>query len=164
VTVTGRPVPQGALLQRYVGQGSTYVDCYGVEVAGAVSLSQFVMAFYTTRLFRLERVVLSLALRRRINDLDIADMLSGATGQFAVWTVEGRGPDELLLRDGGGYTRSWFGVRMSGPARTQLLFGSAVVARDGAALSVVARSSLPLHKIYSRALLQSAARDLGDSR
>ncbi len=150
------PVPQGALLQRYVGQGASYTDCYVTDVARQVTLRDFVTAFYCTRLFRAERFVLGLALRSAIRDSDIAGLWD-AGGRFAVWEVEERTPDALLLCDTTGQTRSWFAVEAAAGMATRLYFGSAVVAPQGAPLPVLARLSLPLHRVYSRALLARAA-------
>ncbi|MDJ0940452.1 MAG: hypothetical protein QNJ00_11885, partial [Woeseiaceae bacterium] len=57
-------LPAGALLERYrvdplPGCEPAYVDSYAVSVAGDRSLQEFVSAFYTTPLFRMERLILS---------------------------------------------------------------------------------------------------------
>lgn len=52
-------IPPDALLRRYRVDG-TYTDCYATGSAGRITLARFVEAFYTTRLFRLERFVLAL--------------------------------------------------------------------------------------------------------
>lgn len=150
------PMPADALLQRYVGQGAGYTDCYCAQVAGAVPLARFVGAFYTTALFRAERLVLTLALRRRISDDDIAAMLEGRSDSFAAWRIEARDAGQLLLCDVSGVTRSWFAAR-EGSGQTKLYFGSAIV-MTGARLHWLARASVPLHRIYSKALLRTAVK------
>lgn len=154
--VTRCPVPQEALLQRYVGQGATYTDCFEAVVPAQVTLAQFVSAFYTTRLFRAERFMLSLALRRRITDADVRELLSQECSDFAAWTIEARSDDELLMCDMTGHTRSWFAAYRCAQKGTGICFGSAVVAKPDRPLSRVVQILLPVHVLYSRALLGSA--------
>ena len=61
-TVAPCLVPKSALLQRYVDKGS-YVDCYATDIAGPVTQAEFIEAFYTTPVFRLERLILSWGFR-----------------------------------------------------------------------------------------------------
>ena len=49
-------LPTHSLLMRYVTPGG-YTDCFIVDVPGEVSHAQYVEAFYTTWLFKLERVL-----------------------------------------------------------------------------------------------------------
>ena len=57
MSIRAEPVPEGALLARYRDLG--YTDCFTTEVACRVQLGDFIQAFYTTPLFRLERFVLA---------------------------------------------------------------------------------------------------------
>jgi len=164
VKVAPCPVPQDGLLQRYVGEGATYTDCYEACVPGSVDLEQFVAAFYTTSLFRVERIVLRLALRKRIFDSDSAAMIAGETDTFAVWRVEARTDGQILLKDQSDLTRSWFSASVAQDGRSVVRFGSAVIAAPGASLPLAAKLSLPLHRIYSGALLRTAVRGLVRSR
>ncbi len=157
--LTASPVPQNALLQRYVGRGSTYTDCFSVEVPQSVTLERFITAFYTSRLFRLERAVLRLALRRSISDREIAPFLAGHIDQFAAWTIEASSPDQLLLSDVSAATRSWFCVRHLSSHATLLSFGSAVVL-PAETMPFWVRMTLPAHRFYSRMLLRGAVRRL----
>jgi len=152
-------VPRDALLQRYVGKGATYTDAFEVMSPHAVDLAAFIEAFYTTWLFRLERMVLTLAYRRRIKDSDVKALAQGAT-QFAVWRVEDRGEDQILLCDLGGHTRSWLAVSAKEGGVTRLVFGSAVVVGDGQPLGMSVRLLIPLHRFYFRTLLRLAERRL----
>lgn len=154
------PVPDDALLQRYVGQGATYTDCFTVEIPQQVSLDQYVSAFYTTPLFRAERLVLTVGMRKRIRDSDIDAMLSGVSENFAFWRVEARGENELLMCDLSGSTRSWFGVQPEATGSTRLFFGSVVVAKEGEPLSKIVEITEGLHIMYSRGLLAAARRRL----
>ena len=153
-------VPPHSLLSRYVGSGA-YVDCYDTEVSGAVSHAQFVEAFYSTPLFKLERLLLRLLASRPSTDAEAKQLARGERSSFAAWRVEARAADEVLLS--AGHTRSWLMVgpclvRTSG---TRLLFGSAVVhtpssKSEGSSLGTTFAWLLPFHRVYSRALLLSA--------
>lgn len=147
-----------------MGAGA-YADCYVTEVAQPVSHAEYVEAFYTTAVFKVERLLLKWLVSRPSTDLEARQLASGSRGSFAAWKVEGRGPDQLLLSDFTGRTRSWLmiaPVENSGaPPGTRLYFGSAVVpvasARSGkATLGFTFRSLLGFHKLYSLVLLLAA--------
>lgn len=148
-------VPRDALLSRYVGQGATYTDCYEAMFPGDADLEAFITAFYTTWLFRLERLVLAAALRRRITDAEVAALAGGAE-DFAVWRVEARREGQVLLCDLRGGTRSWLAVAPKEGGVTRLLFGSAVIAGEGRQQPLPMRLLTPLHKVYARSLLRLA--------
>jgi hypothetical protein len=155
-------LPADALLGRYAGAGG-FADCYFTDVDRAVGLPEFVEAFYTTALFRLERAILRLAVSRPSSDADVRRLARGETDAFAAWSVEDRAPHQLLLADATGRTRSWLKVEAKagdGPVRTRLFFGSAVVPKRGGSgrgdLGFVFTSLLGFHKLYSRALLAAA--------
>ena len=157
------PLPEHALLATYRANGS-FTDCYAVEVAGTVSHAQFVTAFYTTSVFRLERLILKWLLSKPSTDEDARRLAAGTADTFAAWTVEGRGVDQLLLCDVAGRTRSWLmvaAVASSGRTATRLFFGSAVVPhrnrRTGRhEMGAAFRALLGFHKLYSRILLRAA--------
>ena len=52
------PLPDHALHAKYAVPGG-YVDCFVTQIARPVTHSEFVAAFYTTWLFKLERFVLT---------------------------------------------------------------------------------------------------------
>ena len=149
------PALQDALLQRYVGQGSTYTDCYAAALPESVSLQTFIEAFYSTLLFRAERTLLQIALRRKITDADVTALAQGRADSFAVWRVDARRDREILLSDMSGHTRSYLAVD-----GVSVIFGSAVVAAPNAPLSAFATLTLPFHRQYSKALLGAAVRAL----
>lgn len=154
------PLPECALLRRYDARG--HVDCHAVDVALAVSQAQYVAAFYTTGLFKAERLVLR-ALGMPSDDAEVAQLASGACERFAAWTVEARTPGQLLMRDVNGVTRSWLMAEPLGAAGTRLYFGSAVEARPDPAtgelrLGAMYRRLMGMHLLYSRALLAAARR------
>jgi hypothetical protein len=159
-TITTPPLPDHALLARYAGNGG-YTDCYATDLPGAYSHAEFVAAFYTTWLFKLERAILEWLVARPSTDDEAAELARGGRQAFAAWTVEASAPNQLLLRDFLGNTRSWLMVepRHDGGV-TRLYFGSAVVpraTRDGRPrLGFSFRALLGFHRRYSRALLAAA--------
>ncbi len=154
------PLPDQALLSRY-REKKAYMDCYRLEVAHAVSLPQYVEAFYTTPLFKLERIILAVTARKPSTDADARLLAQGESTKFAAWTVEGRTGDQILLCDFLGRTRSWL-MCVDHPAGARLYFGSAIVPRSVSATGRVSLGFgfhllLGFHRLYSRALLSSAA-------
>jgi len=156
-------LPQKALLAKYA-QGGNYTDCYAAEVARPVSHAEYVEAFYTTALFKLERLLLAWFGSKPSSDAQAKELASGVLGAFAAWRVEERSTNQLLMCDLNGRTRSWFMVTPAGSGSstvTRLYFGSAVVAvvdkQSGqAALGFTFKALLGFHKLYSRALLSAA--------
>lgn len=153
-------LPPNALLRRYQNSGA-YTDCYTVEVARRVSHAEYVAVFYTTFVFKTERVLLSWLLSKPSTDTQAGRLARGEVGLFAAWTVEARAADQLLMADYVGRTKSWLMIAPSGDAATRLYFGSAVVpVRDRSGQPTMGRSYsalLGFHKLYSRVLLSAAA-------
>lgn len=149
-------IPEHALLADFPRNGS-FADCYCTDIAASVSHARFVEAFYTTWLFKAERLILSLLASAPSTDGDVAELAAGRRDTFAAWTVEARAPDQILLA--ALRTRSWLMVEKL-DVGTRLYFGSAVVpeARDDGkrSLGPVFAALLGFHKLYSRALLRSA--------
>jgi hypothetical protein len=154
-------VPPDSLLGHYVALGA-YADCYVTEFPAAVSHAQFVEAFYTTALFKLERFLLGLFMSRPSTDAQVKQLAEGQLSSFAAWSVESRAENQLLLAVG--RMKSWLMVAAepdSLPAGTRLYFGSALVpprSSSGAraSMGLVFTALLGFHKLYSRALLWSA--------
>jgi len=157
-------LPSDALLSRYLRAGA-YADCYVTEVARAFSHAEYVEAFYTTAVFKTERLLLDWFVSRPSTDEQARQLASGTIGSFAAWSVEARSTDQVLLCDFQGRTRSWLMCAPgtgNGSEGTLLYFGSAVVpvAKSGAGASEmggVFRALLGFHKLYSRVLLRAAA-------
>jgi len=156
-------VPGNAMLAKYSMDG-TYTDCYATEIPGRISLAEFVFAFYTTFIFRLERLILKWVVAKPSTDAQARQLADGASERFAAWHVEDRSENEILMRDFRGRTRSRLMVAsvstVSG-ARTRLYFGSAVVpirnAKTGElSLGFGVQALLGFHKVYSVLLLYSA--------
>lgn len=155
------PLPPGALLAAHARDG-VYTDCFATAVAGAVSLAAYLDAFYTTPLFRLERLVLRAAFGIAATDADLRRLADGAAERFAAWRVEARTDEQLLLADIRGRTRSWLMVAPPAGAdrdATRLYFGSAVLPADGEA-GRGGNLLLALHRRYSVLLLGAARRRL----
>lgn len=149
-------LPSDSLLLPYRHSG--YADCYVTELPFSVTAAQFIEGFYTTPLFKLERMLLSAALRRTSTDAQAHELALGHRHSFAVWSVEARKDDQAILA--AGRTRSWLAVTPSELGGTQLFFGSAVVPRRAASGAHVMGFWFwalgGFHRAYSRALLRSA--------
>ena len=156
-------LPVGALLGTYRDSGA-YTDCYAVDMSQPVSQADYVEAFYTTWVFKLERWVLAMFVSKPSTDAQARALASGQADAFAAWSVEGRTGNQLLMCDFQRRTRSWL---MSVPAPgdaatgTRLYFGSAVVPvahpQSGrSAMGFVFRALLGFHKLYSWVLLSAA--------
>jgi hypothetical protein len=157
------PLPDNALLRAYVRDGA-YTDCYATDVSGAVSYEQFVIAFYSTGVFKVERFILKWAVSKPSTDALAKQLAAGTIEHFAAWRVEQRSENQLLLCDFMGRTRSWLMVApviTESGTGTRLYFGSAVVAtgksrNDRPTMGFVFRALLGFHKLYSQVLLHAA--------
>ena len=146
--------PEQALHAKYARTGA-YTDCFTTVVAGRVSQSQFVEAFYTSRVFRLERLILKWLIDKPSTDAEAKELADGTRDRFAAWSVEDRSADQLLMCDYLGQTRSWLMVatcERDGSSATQLHFGSVVAQVRRFPYNVL----LGFHRVYSRVLLNSA--------
>ena len=160
-------LPPSALLQR-VRLAGAFADCYTTEVTGPVTVADLIEAFYTTRIFKLERLLIRLMASQNSTDLQARELAAGHREDFAVWTVEQRLHDQVLLADRSGRTKSWFMVSppAANPSQpTRLYFGSAVLPRidqktGEKGFGTVFRLLLGFHAAYSRALLRAAVLEL----
>jgi hypothetical protein len=165
------PLPENALLRIYTNAGA-YTDCYTTQISRAVSHTQYVAAFYTTWLFKLERLILTWAVSKPSTDIEAERLAAGAIDSFAAWNVERRAEDQLLMCDFQGRTRSWLMVApaaSTSTGATRLYFGSAVVpVKDPQTgrptLGGGFEALLGFHKLYSKALLQAARSRLSATR
>ena len=140
-----------------------------IEMPAQISLDQYVAAFYTTFVFKVERFILRWAVSKPSTDDQAKALAAGSIEEFAAWRVEKRNDHQLLLCDYRGSTRSWLMVERLEATRTRLYFGSAVVtSRDSRTgkpeLAFVFRALLGFHKIYSQVLLHAAKSRLTGSR
>ncbi len=162
------PLPLRSVLQPYAG-GPGYADCYRADLPRRVSQAEFIEAFYSTGLFKLERRLLGWVARRPATDHDARQLSLGAVTVFSAWRVEAQTPAQLLLCDVTGRTRSWLMAvpadadagREAGVGGTRLYFGSAVVPlRAGAGgrsgMGWGFHALLGFHRLYARLLLGAA--------
>ena len=162
-----RDLPADSLLQPYRARGD-FTDCYTTDVNAAVNHAEFVEAFYTTRLFGLERFILKLLIKRPSTHAEARELAEGTRDTFAAWRVETRTDNQILLTDFMGRTRSWLMVQpLSGGAQpqTRLLFGSCIVgprvaSKGHSPADLIFRMLGRFHAPYSEALLASARRRL----
>lgn len=157
------PLPERAFLRKYALEGA-YTDCYYVDVPGEVGHAAYVTAFYCSPVFRPERTLIGLLMRRSASDADALKLGKGETSRFSIWDVEAREPGQILLREISGATRSWLmceTLPSSGTPMTRLYFGSAVVPRRVSpsgepVFGFAFHALMGFHRKYSRALLGSA--------
>lgn len=156
-------LPQIALLNKYKQEGA-YTDCYFMDLPRAISQAEYVEAFYTTGVFKIERAILSILASKPSTDMQAKQLATGEVDNFAAWSVEGRTPNQLLLCDFQGRTRSWLMCvvdESGGSMKTRLYFGSAVVpnvdpASGRKSFGFVFHALMGFHWFYSRTLMASA--------
>jgi hypothetical protein len=125
-----------------------------------VSHADYVEAFYTTWLFKLERFILAWLVDKPSTDSQARALARAELESFAAWSVEARAGNQLLMCDFQSRTRSWLMVEAA-PASTRLYFGSGIVpvvdrASGRKRLGAGFRILLGFHQVYSRALLAAA--------
>ncbi|MFT5520094.1 MAG: hypothetical protein ACI9IA_000682 [Enterobacterales bacterium] len=162
-------LPADALLNIYNINGY-HTDCYTTDINLEISFEQFVKAFYSSPLFRLERLILKWAVAKPSTDIDIDELLNANSNEFAAWSVEKREDNQLLMCDFQKRTRSWFKVSSNNSSNTfitHLYFGSAVVPKQNNVskttnthLGFLFTALLGFHKLYSILLLLSAKKRL----
>lgn len=159
-------IPANSLLLGY-GGANGYADCYVAEVPGSVTQTEFIEAFYTSPLFKVERTILEYLASRPATDADAKRLAAGGAVSFSAWRVERQSASELLLADFTGRTRSWLmATPTAGSVSTLLYFGSAVVPRQSRSagkqsMGGVFQALLGFHRLYSRLLLAAASRRVG---
>ena len=147
--------PKDTFLENYLINGN-YVDCYVTTIDKQISFSEFVFAFYTTWLFKVEAFILTYTVRKPSSDVEAKKLSNAEIDKFAAWTVEARSEKELLMCDFVSRTRSWFMLEQL-EDKTKLYFGSAVVPKKrGEGLGFIFNLLLGFHQIYSVLLLYFA--------
>ncbi len=161
-------MPDDALLRTYRGgvhpeRWGGYGDCFAVSVDRAVTLAEFVVAFYSSPLFRIERLLLRVLAGAPSSDADVRALADGSATVFSLWYVGTRTATQLLMCDRHERTRSWFRVVPLEAGKTRLQFGTALAAaaphRSAGARpirSALRRLLMGFHVLYSRALLRAA--------
>jgi hypothetical protein len=167
-SVTQDAVPHDSLLRTYRGGARPDCwrgrgDCFAVSVDRVVSLAEFVFAFYTSPIFRIERLLLGIFAGAPSTDTEARLLAEGSGMSFAIWRVGERTATQLLMCDRYERTRSWFGVVPLSDRSTLLQFGSAVASMNGPRTATTARGTLfqlllKFHVVYSQVLLHAAKR------
>ena len=157
--VNEAPLPDGALLQEFVDRGE-YTDCFVAQVGNDVTFPMYVETFYTTRLFRLERLILKWLISRPSSDEEARQLARSETDEFAAWDEYSRADNQLIMMDFRQQTCSWFMLEADERSK-RLYFGSAIVpieSKSGAKprLGLGFEMLLGFHKLYSRLLLTAA--------
>lgn len=161
------PIPSNGLLNKYADRPGCHTDCFYVDVYEAIELPDYILAFFETPVFRLERKMLGIIAASPSTKNEVADLASGSGVALAIWKVEARDDTQLIMAVGKGPVRTWL---MSLPIQgrsdaTRLYFGSAVLPTEvnrtgepimGKMFSVF----LGFHNLYSRILLWSAKRQI----
>ena len=157
-SVSDASLPEGALLQEFADRGE-YTDCFVTRVDGDVTFPAYVESFYTTALFKTERLILKWLISRPSTDKEAQSLSRNETHTFAAWKEHSRSDNQLIMLDFRGQTCSWF-MSVPDAGGTLLYFGSAVMrSREtsaGKEMKWTYRSLLRFHRLYSRALLQAA--------
>lgn len=136
-------------------------DCFRLDVPGHVPIERFAHAFFTSWLFKLERLVLPVA---TTDDL-AKDFAYSRVNEFAIWTAKERTDSELLAvwaeqhspASGATWMRVVHGKDDEGKPKTCLEFGSAIAPGDMPYQKAVMAVAVPLHLAYSGLLLGAAA-------
>ncbi len=157
-------LPVASLLEPYQKR-LAYTDAYSLDLKRPVGLSDFIEAFYTTGLFKLERLILATLVAKPSTDAQARALALGVSTKFAAWTVESRTDNQIVMCDYLNKTRSWLMCVPQGAESTRLYFGSAIVPdrilpNGEAHLGTGFHLLVPFHKVYSRALLGAAAHRL----
>lgn len=162
--ITATALPEQAFLICYEAQPNTHTDCFKATIAKDVSLEAFINAFFTTWLFRIERFILNVALKKPSSDAGIAKLAKGTSETMAAWRTEQRDGDQILLEVQNAPIRTWL-MRETAGDQTHLYFGSAVLParKDKSGKPAMGHLFVVLmgfHKLYARALLYFAQRKL----
>ncbi len=142
-----------------------HTDCFSLSIRKKVPIEEFVEAFYTSWLFKVERLILGIVVGKPSTDKQAYELSVGQRVQFSAWNLEYQDENQVVLADFMGKTKSWLMVENWGNASTRLFFGSAVMPRynaDGSLgkPSLFFRLLSGFHMLYSRSLLWAASRNL----
>jgi hypothetical protein len=167
--IVRQAVPADALLKTFRGgahpeRWQSYADCFAIIVDREVNLADFVFAFYSSAVFRFERLMLLVLLGAPSSRADARAVADGSRAEFAAWYVGARTATQLLMCDRYERTRSWFRAEPMQGGKTRLQFGSAVAstkaetseAAPGGRFGVLLR----FHILYSQVLLYAATVNL----
>ena len=154
--------PEDSFLFSYATETNAYIDSFTTNIPTQVNLEKYIQAFYTTRLFKLERLLLKYLASAPLTDVDVNALAANNIQHFALWNVVARTDQQIFMN--AGRTSSWLCVA-SNEKGTQLYFGSAVKPMidkqtGERKMGMLFTALLGFHKLYSRALLWSAKKRL----
>lgn len=170
LSVKAGSIPENGLLMAYADTAGCYTDCFVAEVVGPVGLADLISAFFNTPVFRLERKLLGWFAKSPSRDADVSRLASGVGDSLAMWKVEARGDDQVLMAVGKGPIRTWLMVGPVQPTNvSRLYFGSAVLPvidppGGKPKIGKMFRLFLGFHMFYSRILLWAAVARLRNSK
>jgi hypothetical protein len=152
---------------KYSTTTGCYTDCFTTKVPTVVSFNDFATSFFTSPVFKLERFLIKFSLGKPTTQQDVTNFLSGKSDHFAVWQVEERHDNQLLLAVGKGQIRTWLMFEHvkadtnSVSAHTSLYFGSAVLPKDqNGRMGALFHALKGFHGLYSKILLWQARKGL----
>ena len=158
MTITACSLPENAFLKSYASRPGHYTDCFETDVAFDVSLKDFIEAFFTSPILRLERRLLGLA-GMPSKHQDALSLADGTGHKIAGWEIEQRDENQLLLTIFQNGIRTWLMVSPI-ESGTKLLFGSAVIPKytdsETPKVGGVMRALTGFHLLYSRIVLSAA--------
>lgn len=162
--ITATALPETAFLARYEAQPDTHTDCFQVTLPKHIPLEDFINAFFNSLLFRIERLILKLTVKKPSTDEDIAKLANGTSDTMAAWQLEQRDENQILLEVPQTPIRTWLMRRTDGD-HTHLYFGSAILPsrKDRHGKPAMGHLFFVLtwfHILYARALLYLAKRAL----
>ncbi len=169
--VTQTQVPDFSLLRSYrspahANAWQQYMDCFVADVAGIVTLSQYIEAFYSSLPFRMERRLIQWLIGKKSSADDVRALASGRAETLSAWVVLARTDNQILLGDYQSNTRSWLALLpLSSGKVTRLHFGSGIRSvRDPETgeptMTWGFRALGGFHILYSKILLAAARRGL----
>jgi hypothetical protein len=137
-----------------------HTDGFYCDLAIEVTLTDFIASFYTTWLFKLERLVLAVLVAKPSTDQEAVALSRGERESFAAWRVEKKCHNQIIMCDYLSKTRSWLMCEPRGGG-TRLYFGtiiepSKIIDETRVDLGFFFHLLMPLHIIYSKALLKAA--------
>jgi hypothetical protein len=151
-------IPDGGLLARYDMINHAYTDCFKTEVDQNVSFEDYARAFFNSPVFKLERLIIALTTGKKTTDRSVDDLISGQRDDFAVWQVEDRTDNQILMKVGDGQIRTWLMSEQIG-GRTKFYFGSAILPlNEMGDKGLLFHALSGFHKLYARVLLWMATR------
>ena len=159
-SVKDAALPAGALLQEFADRGE-YTDCFVARVSRNITFPTYIESFYTTTLFKTERMILKWLISRPSTDEEAKSLSRNETHAFAAWKEHSRSDNQLVMMDFRQQTCSWFMLERD-ESGSLLYFGSAVMRNhetsSGKEMRWTYRCLMGLHRLYSRLLLQAAVR------